>query len=83
MELHRSERISDSFGRVMTESRLGLLADPDPAGFHGRFPARNRVLYDHMAAGELAAARRGLARYLDDAEQDVAAAVAAGGKVGA
>ena len=65
----------------MTESRLCFLADPDPAGFHGRFLARNRVLCDHMSAGELAAVRRELARYLDDAEQDVVAAVAAAGKV--
>jgi DNA-binding GntR family transcriptional regulator len=74
--LHRSERINDTFRRLMTEMRLGFLAHDDPAAFHDRFLARNRALYERMAAGELTEARRELASYLDDAEDDVLRAVA-------
>lgn len=75
VSLHRSERIDDSFRRLMTEMRLGFLAHQDPADFHRRFLARNRELYEHLAAGNLDAARRDLVRYLDDAEDEVVAAV--------
>jgi DNA-binding GntR family transcriptional regulator len=75
VELHRSERISDTFRRLMTELRLGFLAHEDPAAFHGRFLPRNRVLYEHLVSGNLAAARAELASYLEDAEADVVKAV--------
>jgi DNA-binding GntR family transcriptional regulator len=75
VELHRSERISDTFRRLMTELRLGFLAHEDPAGFHGPFLVRNRKIHEQMTSGELAKARDELARYLDDAEADVLRAV--------
>jgi DNA-binding GntR family transcriptional regulator len=75
VDLHHSERISDTFRRLMTELRLGFLAHEDLAAFHGRFLPRNRVLYEHLLAGRLGAARDELARYLDDAEADVVKAV--------
>jgi DNA-binding GntR family transcriptional regulator len=75
VEMHRSERINDTFRRLMTELRLGFLAHEDPASFHGPFLARNRRIYELIMAGELDDARSELGRYLDDAEQDVMRAV--------
>lgn len=75
VELHRSERISDTFRRLMTELRLGFLAHEDPAAFHSRFLPRNRMLYELLVEGRLSAARGELAGYLDDAEADVVKAV--------
>jgi DNA-binding GntR family transcriptional regulator len=75
VELHRSERISDAFRRLMTELRLGFLAHDGPAAFHGRFLPRNRVLYEHLVDGRLGVVRDELASYLDDAEADVIKAV--------
>ena len=75
VEMHHSERINDIFRRLMTELRLGFLANEDPASFHGPFLVRNRKIYDHMTNGELDEARRELAVYLDDAEKDVLRAV--------
>ena len=75
VEMHRSERINDTFRRLMTELRLGFLAHEDPASFHGPFLARNRRIYELIVTGELDDARKELGRYLDDAEQDVLRAV--------
>ena len=75
VEMHRSERINDTFRRLMTELRLGFLAHEDPASFHGPFLARNRRIYELIMTGELDDARNELGRYLDDAEQDVMRAV--------
>lgn len=75
--MHHSERIDDTFRRMMTELRLGFLAHENPADFHGRFLNRNRALYELLTGGELARARRELATYLDDAEAEVVAAVGA------
>ena len=75
VEMHRSERINDTFRRLMTELRLGFLAHEDPASFHGPFLARNRRIYELIMTGELDDARNELGRYLDDAEQDVIRAV--------
>ena len=75
VEMHRSERINDTFRRLMTELRLGFLAHEDPASFHGPFLARNRRIYELIMTGELDDARKELGRYLDDAEQDVMRAV--------
>jgi DNA-binding GntR family transcriptional regulator len=75
VEMHHSERINDTFRRLMTELRLGFLAHEDPASFHGPFLARNRRIYELMMTGELDDARNELTRYLDDAEQDVMRAV--------
>ena len=75
--MHHSERIDDTFRRMMTELRLGFLAHGDPADFHGRFLDRDRALYELLTRGELARARRELATYLDDAEAEVVAAVGA------
>ena len=75
VEMHRSERINDTFRRLMTELRLGFLAHEDPASFHGPFLARNRRIYELIMTGELDDARDELGSYLDDAEQDVMRAV--------
>jgi DNA-binding GntR family transcriptional regulator len=75
VEMHRSERINDTFRRLMTELRLGFLAHDDPASFHGPFLVRNRRIYELMMTAELDDARNELTRYLDDAEQDVMRAV--------
>lgn len=73
--IHRSERITEVFRRLMTELRLGFLAVTDPAAFHGGFLARNRVLLRTMTEERLAAARAELAAYLDDAQDQVVKAV--------
>ena len=75
VEMHRSERINDTFRRLMTELRLGFLAHEDPASFHGPFLVRNRRIYELLMTGGLDDARDELTRYLDDAEQDVMRAV--------
>lgn len=75
VELHGSERISDTFRRLMTELRLGFLAHEDPSSFHGPFLVRNRKICEQIANGDLAEARQEMARYLDDAEADVLQAV--------
>jgi DNA-binding GntR family transcriptional regulator len=73
--IHRSERITEVFRRLMTELRLGFLAVTDPAAFHGEFLGRNRTLLGCMTAGRLADARAQLAEYLDDALDQVIKAV--------
>jgi DNA-binding GntR family transcriptional regulator len=75
VQMHCSERIDDTFRRLMTELRLGFLAHEDPASLHGSFLARNRKLYEQMMSGKLAEARQELASYLDDAEEDILRAV--------
>jgi DNA-binding GntR family transcriptional regulator len=75
VQMHHSERIDDSFRRLMTELRLGFLAHEDPASFHGPFLVRNRKIYEQIMNGKLADAREELASYLDDAEEDVLRAV--------
>jgi DNA-binding GntR family transcriptional regulator len=73
--IHRSERMTEVFRRLMTELRLGFLAVTDPAAFHGEFLARNRGLLALMAEGRLADARANLAEYLNDAQGQVVKAV--------
>jgi DNA-binding GntR family transcriptional regulator len=73
--IHRSERITEVFRRLMTELRLGFLAVSDPAAFHGGFLSRNRALLVSMTEGSLADARGELAIYLDDAQAQVVKAV--------
>lgn len=75
VQMHHSERIDDTFRRLMTELRLGFLAHEDPASFHGPFLVRNRKIYEQLMNGKLAEAREELASYLDDAEEDVLRAV--------
>jgi DNA-binding GntR family transcriptional regulator len=74
--IHRSERITEVFRRLMTELRLGFRAVTDPAAFHGEFLARNRSLLALMTEGRLAQARAELASYLDDAQGQVMKAAA-------
>lgn len=73
--IHRSDRITEVFRRLMTELRLGFLAVADPAAFHGGFLTRNRVLLRLMTEGRLTQARADLAGYLDDAQAQVVKAV--------
>src|SRR5262249_59707409 len=73
---HGSPRIDEVFQRLMTEMRLGFLAAPDAAAFHGPYHRRNQLLHRHFAAGQLDEARAELAAYLDDAAEQVARAVA-------
>lgn len=75
VSMHDSERISETFRRLMTELRLGFLAHEDPAAFHGPFLARNRKICEQLTEGALAKARDEMVRYLDDAEADVLRAV--------
>jgi DNA-binding GntR family transcriptional regulator len=75
VEMHHSERINDTFRRLITELRLGFQAHEDPAAFHGSFLVRNRKICEQISIDEFAAAHRELASYLDDAESDVLRAV--------
>jgi DNA-binding GntR family transcriptional regulator len=72
--LHGSPRVTAFFQRLTTELRLGFLAIPVPE-FHRPYLIRNHALADLMRAGDLVAARAELAAYLDDAADQVAAAV--------
>jgi DNA-binding GntR family transcriptional regulator len=73
--IHRSERVTEVFRRLMTELRLGFLAVTDPAAFHGEYLARNRRLLGFLTEGRLPDARADLADYLDDAQGQVVKAV--------
>ena len=70
-----SVRAQEFFASLMTELRLGFLAVPDPAAFHGGFLERNIALRELLAAGDFGAARTLLEAYLADAEAPVLAAV--------
>ena len=72
---HGNSRLDEFFRHLMTELRLGFLAVPDPESFHGPFLHRNAEIRDLLAAGEHQQARTALARYLEDAEGPVTAAV--------
>jgi DNA-binding GntR family transcriptional regulator len=74
--VHGSPRVDEFFRRLMTEMRLGFLSVLDPAAFHGAYLPRNRDLLDALTAGDHPRARATLATYLDDAERQVATAVA-------
>jgi DNA-binding GntR family transcriptional regulator len=74
---HGNSRLDEFFRHLMTELRLGFLAVPDPESFHGPFLHRNAEIRDLLAAGAWPQASTALARYLDDAEGPVTAAVAA------
>lgn len=72
----RSPRADQFFRQLMTELRLGFLAITDAESLHRPFLGRNRTLLDLLAGGRYGDARQELARYLDDAEQQLVAAVA-------
>ena len=56
--------------------RLAFHAVPSPAEFHLPFVPRNRAIGELVTAGVTALAEAELARYLDDSEQIVLAAMA-------
>jgi hypothetical protein len=70
-----SVRTDQFFRQLMTEMRLGFLALPDARALHEPYHQRNQQLLGLLEAGEFAAARKGLAGYLDDAEGEITAAV--------
>lgn len=77
--VHRSVRLDEFFGRLMTEMRLGFLALADPRGFHEPYLRRNHDLATLLRGNRFREARIALARYLDDSARQVVAAVEAAG----
>jgi DNA-binding GntR family transcriptional regulator len=71
-----SSRIDEYMTRLLAELRLAFHAVPSPAEFHLPFVPRNRAIGELVAAGVTALAEAELARYLDDSEQIVLAAMA-------
>lgn len=70
-----SPRADQFFKQLMTELRLGLLAVPDAEALHRPFLGWNRAILDLLADRRYEPARVELRRYLDDAEQQIVAAV--------
>jgi DNA-binding GntR family transcriptional regulator len=75
--LHESARFDEFFTRLMTEMRLGFLALDDPEAFHAPYLPRNHALAAQLRGGACDAARSALAAYLDEAGDQVMAAVVA------
>lgn len=75
--VHDSPRVDECFLRLMTEIRLGFLAVADPQAFHAPYLARNREIYDDVISGRYRQALTALGRYLDQARDEVLAAVSA------
>ena len=72
-----SPRRSRFFHTLMTELRLGFCAIADFQALHEPYVAWNRRLLDLLAGGEQERALAELERYLDQAEEQIAAAVRA------
>lgn len=70
-----SQRLDQLCRRLLAELRLGFVAVRDVAGFHAPYLARNRLMVDLLVSGELDRAQAELAAYLDDAEQELVAAL--------
>lgn len=63
-----SPRVDEMIRHLMAEMRLVFHEMGSPREFHEPYLARNRRMYDLLAAGEHEAAERELRSYLDDAE---------------
>lgn len=74
-----SERAGEVMKQVLAELRLVFLVMPDPRHFHEPYIERNAEICRLLAAGDVAAAQDALARYLDDAERELLAAVSSPG----
>ena len=74
-----SERAGEVMKQVLAELRLVFLVMPDPRRFHEPYIERNAEICRLLEAGDVAAAQDALARYLDDAERELLAAVSSPG----
>jgi DNA-binding GntR family transcriptional regulator len=73
--LARSERANELMVQVLAELRLVFLVMPDPRSFHEPYMERNAEICRLLESGDVQAAQEELARYLDDAERQLLAAV--------
>ncbi|MFI0349349.1 GntR family transcriptional regulator [Actinomadura sp. 9N407] len=69
-----SPRVDEVMRHLLAELRLVFHEMGSPREFHEPYLARNRVLADLMARGEIAAAERELLSYFDDAEAQLTGA---------
>lgn len=74
-----SERAGEVMKQVLAELRLVFLVMPDPRRFHEPYIERNAEICRLLEAGDVEAAQDALARYLDDAERELLAAVSSPG----
>lgn len=74
-----SERAGEVMKQVLAELRLVFLVMPDPRRFHEPYIERNAEICRLLEAGDVGAAQDALARYLDDAERELLAAVSSPG----
>jgi DNA-binding GntR family transcriptional regulator len=74
-----SERAGEVMKQVLAELRLVFLVMPDPRRFHEPYIERNAEICRLLEAGDVVAAQDALARYLDDAERELLAAVSSPG----
>ena len=74
-----SERAGEVMKQVLAELRLVFLVMPDPRRFHEPYIERNAEICRLLEADDVAAAQDALARYLDDAERELLAAVSSPG----
>ena len=70
-----SERANELMVQVLAELRLVFLVMPDPRRFHEPYMERNADICRLLESGDVQAAQEALARYLDDAERQLLAAV--------
>jgi DNA-binding GntR family transcriptional regulator len=75
VSLHHSPRLDEAFRALMTELRLGFLSNQDQYPFHQRYLPLNRSICADLEAGRYDSAHATLARYLNDAQAEVQAAV--------
>ncbi|MFC5748522.1 GntR family transcriptional regulator [Actinomadura rugatobispora] len=68
-----SPRVDEAMRNLLAELRLVFHEMGSPREFHEPYLARNRLLADLMARGEVGAAERELLSYLDDAEAQLTA----------
>jgi DNA-binding GntR family transcriptional regulator len=70
-ELAGSVRVDEFMRRLLAELRLAFHVMPSLSEFHEPYLRRNRVIANLLAAGDVVAAERELADYLDTAERQI------------
>jgi len=63
-----SLRFDEFFTNVVAQLRLAFCAAPDESDFQAPWPARDRAIYELLAAGDKPAALEAMSLYLEDSE---------------
>jgi DNA-binding GntR family transcriptional regulator len=64
-----SARLNEEMERLLAELRLAFHVMGDPREFHERYVPLNKLIHEHLRAGEMRKAEQALEDYLDQAEQ--------------